>query len=323
MDKCLSYSPELTVANVSEALGITGYAELFNLLNNIILKDPSTAVEIIENIRIPQLNIMNILNNMLNQFENSQETSQETSQEVQSALETAQQTAEDAQQTAEEAKDVVKQVQEAVEEVKQDVKQVKEEKEEKDNKDNKSDKQEESQTEEQITEPAEPAEPTTLDIISTASISDINVEYGAPANLPTTITATLSDNSTQDLAIIWDNGMPSFDQNASGSYVFSGALILPENVTNTNNLNATANVVVAPQPVEEIVPEEVPIEEIVNEVADLVENASSSLLNGIWNFIKWIIGTPIKTLSSLPVTQKATAGLLAPIQNILNLLQAR
>ncbi|MCX6722644.1 MAG: hypothetical protein NT094_01075 [Candidatus Staskawiczbacteria bacterium] len=34
-------------------------------------------------------------------------------------------------------------------------------------------------------------------------------------------------------------------------------------------------------------------------VSDLIQNAASSLLNGVWNFIKWIIVSPIKRLFSL------------------------
>ena len=48
LDKCLSYSPELTVENVITALGIANYDEMFKLLDSIKSKDNWSVVEIIE-----------------------------------------------------------------------------------------------------------------------------------------------------------------------------------------------------------------------------------------------------------------------------------
>ena len=123
-----------------------------------------------------------------------------------------------------------------------------------------------------------PAAPvTSLDISSVATISDINVAYGtaiASANLPSTVNATLSDGTKQALVITWDNGTPAYDANTAGTYVFSGALTLQSNITNTNNLKTSVNVIVAAQPVSPIT---------------VVQVAGSSLLNGVFNFIKLLI----------------------------------
>lgn len=48
LDKCLSYSSELTVKNVVEALGTVDYTTMLNLTNAIIGMDSATAVTIIE-----------------------------------------------------------------------------------------------------------------------------------------------------------------------------------------------------------------------------------------------------------------------------------
>ena len=117
-----------------------------------------------------------------------------------------------------------------------------------------------------------------------ASIPDINVAYGtalASANLPTTISVTLSDNSTQTLAITWDNGTPAYDPNTAGTYVFTGALTLAENITNTGNINAKANVIVAPQPQEQPTATE--------SLSGLIQSAVAGLLNGVFNFARWLI----------------------------------
>ena len=50
LEKCLSYSTELTVENVVKALGITGYDEMFKLLNAIIVKDAKKIIEIINDV---------------------------------------------------------------------------------------------------------------------------------------------------------------------------------------------------------------------------------------------------------------------------------
>lgn len=48
MDKCLSYSEELTIKNVTDALGIVDYTVMFNLTEAIIAKDLQGVITIIE-----------------------------------------------------------------------------------------------------------------------------------------------------------------------------------------------------------------------------------------------------------------------------------
>jgi hypothetical protein len=221
----------------------------------------------------------------------------------------------DQTQTVQEVKEAVREAQESAQEAKQAAQEIKQ-----------VQKEEKAETEKE--EAAEEAEepPQSLDIASIPSISDISVDYGTAlesANLPTTIDATLSDISTQSITITWDNGMPTYDGNTSGTYVFSGTLTLPENITNTNNFNVNVNVTVGQQPVEETPTIESPLEE----TTILIEDVSAGLSAGVWNFVKWIIMSPIKGLSSLPIVQKIgdrlaesasilQAGLLSPIQKL-------
>ena len=91
-----------------------------------------------------------------------------------------------------------------------------------------------------------------LDISSVSSIADINVLYGTAVNslgLPTIVAATLSDSTTQNIAVTWDGATPTYDANTVGTYAFSGSLTPSGNITNTKNLKASVNVVVAQQEV--------------------------------------------------------------------------
>ena len=176
----------------------------------------------------------------------------------------------------------------------------------------------------------EPQASQTLNISSVASILDINIAFGtalASVGLPAVSTVTLSDSTTQSLLTVWDNGNPSYDANTAGTYVFSGTLSLPENITNTNNITASANVIIAPQPVQV----ETPVSDAVSETSEVIQNAAAGLMNGIVNFFKWIFGTVTQTISSVPAVQKVgtslsqqtmslssgTAGLLQPIVKFL------
>ena len=114
-----------------------------------------------------------------------------------------------------------------------------------------------------------------LDITSVAALADINVDYGtslASANMPTTVNVTLSNNTNQTVAVTWDNGTPAYDANTPGSYTFSGALVPSGSITNTKNLGASVRVTVAQQ--------SAPIE-------GSTDNSTSSLLNGLGEFIIW------------------------------------
>lgn len=142
-----------------------------------------------------------------------------------------------------------------------------------------------------------PTTQSTLDIVSVSSISDINVDYGtalSAANLPTTVTATMSDNSTQSMSVTWDNGTPTYDPNTAGAYVFSGALTLSDNTTNTNNVKASANVIVA---AEISLPTSPSLEQTTSPSTggSILDQATSSLINGVENFFNFIF-LPIKNL---------------------------
>jgi len=153
-----------------------------------------------------------------------------------------------------------------------------------------------------------------LEIVSASFITDINVVYGttiSEVNLPANINVVLSDNSVQNLGIVWDKGTPEYDGNTAGIYVFSGTLSLQTGITNTNNVKATVNIIVAIQQVaEEIQPEEQPVQNPLEPVSDLIQNASSSLLNGAWEFVRWIFSSGLKSTSYVPIVQKSSAGLM-------------
>lgn len=92
------------------------------------------------------------------------------------------------------------------------------------------------------------AGPPARNIVSVAQISDINVANGtlfANINLPTTVQVTLDDSSTANLDVSWNQG--SYDGNTAGTYALTGDIILPVDgsITNTSNLTASVNVIVA------------------------------------------------------------------------------
>ena len=70
-------------------------------------------------------------------------------------------------------------------------------------------------------------------------------------------------------------------------------------------------------PVEELAPvETLPVEEAPS-VGDIIQESAAGLLDGMWNFVKWIFSFGVKGISSLPFAQKATAGLIEPIKALL------
>jgi hypothetical protein len=171
--------------------------------------------------------------------------------------------------------------------------------------------------------PTEESSIEPLDIVSIAPISDINVEYGTKldsANLPATVSAVMSDESVKDIPVVWDGGIPEYDRKTSGTYVFAGALTLPENTTNTNSLSTTVNVIVGEKSEDaisviedsvsataDIIQETVSVAteavaDVVQEtvstasdaVVDVVQETASSLSNGVWNFLKWLFTAPFK-----------------------------
>ena len=171
-----------------------------------------------------------------------------------------------------------------------------------------------------------------LNISSIASISDINVEYGSSPTLPTTISVTLSDGIAANPNVTWDAGTPAFNANTAGTYVFSGTPALTSSITNTQNLTATVNVIVAPQP--SPAQEEQPAPEAENpasQAGELIQEAAAGLINGVGEFIKWIFVKPVQKLLSTSFFENAKssmldnsevlktglqAGLIGPLRNL-------
>ena len=71
-------------------------------------------------------------------------------------------------------------------------------------------------------------------ITATKNIGDAYV-------LPTTVTATLSDNTTKDLAVTWDKVAST---TVAGTYTFAGTLTMVDGIVNTGNVGVTATLTV-------------------------------------------------------------------------------
>jgi hypothetical protein len=90
-------------------------------------------------------------------------------------------------------------------------------------------------------------------IVSVAAIDDIVVGLGtelADVDLPATVSVTLTDASTTDLAVVWNAGAPVYNGDLFGEYVFTGTITLIAGITNTGNLTATVEVTVEAEIVE-------------------------------------------------------------------------
>ena len=51
LDKCLAYSPDVTVSNVINVIGVAGWDDMFDLLTAVKNKDDKSCLEIINNNR--------------------------------------------------------------------------------------------------------------------------------------------------------------------------------------------------------------------------------------------------------------------------------
>ncbi|MBU3101777.1 Ig-like domain-containing protein [Clostridium sp. DSM 17811] len=67
------------------------------------------------------------------------------------------------------------------------------------------------------------------------------IGVGDAYTLPTTVTATLSDGTTKDLAVTWDKVAST---TVAGTYTFTGTLTMVDEVINTNNVTASATLTV-------------------------------------------------------------------------------
>jgi hypothetical protein len=138
---------------------------------------------------------------------------------------------------------------------------------------------------EQETETQTQTQVPSLTIISVAPISDISVLNGTAfpsIGLPSSVTVTLDDSTTSDLAIVWDSGT-DYDASTAGTYNFTGTITLTGNVVNPNNYTATVKIIVQEPPPPPPPPAEQP------SAGEIIQEAASSLINGFWKFIKWAL----------------------------------
>jgi hypothetical protein len=89
-----------------------------------------------------------------------------------------------------------------------------------------------------------------ITVTNAALITDISVDNGVSllavlGQLPTTVQITLSDLTTPTVNVTWNGGTPAYKGSTAGTYVFTGALELPNGVTNPQSIHAVANVIVA------------------------------------------------------------------------------
>ena len=84
-------------------------------------------------------------------------------------------------------------------------------------------------------------------VTTIGAISDITVPYGTELSnveLPTTVSIGLSNSTTTSAAITWDGGTPVYDPDTAGTYSFSGTIAPSYDFVNSNNLRASAQVIV-------------------------------------------------------------------------------
>ena len=98
------------------------------------------------------------------------------------------------------------------------------------------------------------SEPQPVTVVSVTQPEGLTVPYGTAAsdlNLPGQVRVQLSDGQVLELAVSWDTSV--YQPEASGSQILTGALTLPEGVTNPDQRTAQITVSVeekpAPQPV--------------------------------------------------------------------------
>ncbi len=90
---------------------------------------------------------------------------------------------------------------------------------------------------------------SSVDIVdSVETLENISVANGtqlADAGLPAEVEVTMTDDTTDNVDVIWNAGTPMYDGGTAGTYVFSGTLVMPDGVLNVNGLKASVSVVVA------------------------------------------------------------------------------
>ncbi|WP_217587178.1 GLUG motif-containing protein [Lentibacillus saliphilus] len=85
------------------------------------------------------------------------------------------------------------------------------------------------------------------EITGVEELDSITVSYGTEQDelaLPDKVEVTLDDGSTTFVDVNWDDATPMYDPEQPGDYEFTGDLILPEGITNPDELVATTTVIV-------------------------------------------------------------------------------
>ncbi|MBU3174120.1 Ig-like domain-containing protein [Clostridium estertheticum] len=73
-------------------------------------------------------------------------------------------------------------------------------------------------------------------------IENITKNIGDSYTLPTTVTATLADKTTKDFAVTWDKVAST---KIAGQFTFIGTLTMVDGIVNTNNVTASATLIVS------------------------------------------------------------------------------
>jgi len=102
--------------------------------------------------------------------------------------------------------------------------------------------------------PAEPdPDPVPVTVTEVASLSDVTVAYGTKLTevpLPAQVAVTLSNGDNGTASVTWNDSVPAYNGDTSGTYAFTGTLTPPEGVTNPGGLKATVRVIVQEKPAE-------------------------------------------------------------------------
>ncbi|WP_245719373.1 leucine-rich repeat protein [Pelagirhabdus alkalitolerans] len=91
---------------------------------------------------------------------------------------------------------------------------------------------------------------TELIVQEVGELDPMTVDYGTAMSdlaLPEEVDVVLSDDSTEEIAVNWNDGEPVYDGMSSGSYVFTGTLQSQADFTNPNDIEASVTVEVSPE----------------------------------------------------------------------------
>ncbi|WP_319001362.1 Ig-like domain-containing protein [Clostridium estertheticum] len=81
-----------------------------------------------------------------------------------------------------------------------------------------------------------------LSVMSVNKIKNTTKNIGDSYTLPATVTASLADNTTKDFVVTWDKVAST---KVSGQFTFTGKLTMADGIVNTDNITASATLIVA------------------------------------------------------------------------------